>query len=143
MNLLTLANAPGEITWKGANHERDSVINLAWYNEAAIQASTFSDLLVDWEGSLGSDHAMLHVAGHSHEPNSLHDQIADLGFVVDLEKGEEWTNTFKSKSHAFPFQATPTEAEVEQEAMAFTADIHSTNGEIFRKHRPYHPKASP
>ena len=86
---------------------------------------------------------MLHVAGHSHKPTSLHNQIADLGFIVDLEKGEEWTNAFKLKSHAFPFQATPTEAEVKQEAMALTADIHSTNEEIFRKRRPYHPKASP
>ena len=41
-NLLTLANTPGEITRKGANHERDSVIDLAWYNKAAISASTFS-----------------------------------------------------------------------------------------------------
>jgi hypothetical protein len=29
MNLLTLANTPGEVTQKGANHERDSVIDLA------------------------------------------------------------------------------------------------------------------
>ncbi len=47
MNLLTLANAPGEITRRGANHEKDSVIDLAWYNEVAIQALTFSDLMVD------------------------------------------------------------------------------------------------
>ena len=27
-NLLSLANTPGEITWRGAEHERDSVIDL-------------------------------------------------------------------------------------------------------------------
>jgi hypothetical protein len=74
MNLLTLANAPGEITRRGASHERDSVIDLAWYNEAAIMASTFSGLTLDWEGSMGSDHAMLHVSGQAHKPSVGHDQ---------------------------------------------------------------------
>ena len=36
MNLLTLANIPREITQRGANHKRDSVIDLIWYNKAAI-----------------------------------------------------------------------------------------------------------
>jgi hypothetical protein len=61
--LLTLANDPGVITRKGAEHEHDSVIDLVWYNEAAIQLTTFSDLKVDWEGSLGLDHAMLVISG--------------------------------------------------------------------------------
>ena len=52
MNLLMLANTPSEVTRKGAGHERDSVIDLAWYNEAALLASTFSDLTIDWEGSI-------------------------------------------------------------------------------------------
>ncbi len=47
-NLLSLANAPGEITWKGTNLERDLVINLAWYNKAAVQAAT-----QNIEGNLG------------------------------------------------------------------------------------------
>ena len=143
MNLLTLANTPREITRKGANHEKDSVIDLAWYNKAAIQASTFSDLTIDWEGSMGSDHAMLHVTGHTNKPPSGHNQEVDLGFIVDPDKGKEWINAFKAKSQTFSFQPTPTEFEVEEEAAAFTADIHSTNEEIFRKRRPPHPKASP
>jgi Endonuclease-reverse transcriptase len=60
-NLLTLANTPGEITHRGTDHEWDSVIDLAWYNEAAIQVTTFAGLTTDWEGSLASDHAMLHL----------------------------------------------------------------------------------
>jgi retrotransposon-encoded endonuclease len=35
-NLLTLANNPGEIMCKGADHERDLTIDLAWFNEATI-----------------------------------------------------------------------------------------------------------
>ena len=143
MNLLTLANTPGEVTRKGANQDRDSVIDLAWYNEAAILASTFSELTVDWKGSLGSDHAMLRVSCCTREPPPRHDHGADLGFIIDPDRGAEWTDTFKAKSHAYAFQPTPTEAEVEEEAAALTADIHSTNKEIFRKRRPPHPKASP
>ena len=124
MNLLILANAPREITQRGANHEKDSVIDLAWYNKAAIQASTFSDLTVDWEGSMGSDHAMLHVSGRTQEPSFQQNRKTDLGFIVDPEKDEEWTKTFKKRSHTFIFQVTPTVAEVEDEAVAFTADIN-------------------
>jgi hypothetical protein len=36
----------------------DSVVDLAWYNDAATQSSSFTDLRIDWDGSLGSDHAM-------------------------------------------------------------------------------------
>ncbi len=86
---------------------------------------------------------MLHVSGHIQEPSSQQNQKTDLGFIVDLEKGEEWTKTFKERSHAFIFQATPTVAEVEDEAAAFTADINWTNEETFRRHRPPHTKASP
>jgi hypothetical protein len=43
VNLLTLANNPGEITRRGAEHERDSVIDLAWYNEAAVQKERSRD----------------------------------------------------------------------------------------------------
>jgi hypothetical protein len=143
MNLLTLANTPGEITRRGANLDKDSVLDLAWYNEAAILASTFSGLRIDWEGSMGSDHAMLHISGHTSEPSPRSNQEADFGFIVDLEKGEEWTKAFKARSQAALFQLTPTEAEVEKEAEAFMTDIHRTNEEILRKCCPPHPKASP
>src|SRR5712672_1462330 len=142
-NLLTLANAPGEITRRGAKHEKDSVIDLAWYNEAAIQAATFSGLTVDWEGSLGSDHAMLHVSGYTREPPPRHNQEGDLGFIIDPERSEVWTKAFGERSRPRPLQPTLTEAEIEEEAAAYTADIHRTNEEIFRKRRPHHPKASP
>ena len=45
-NLLTLANTPGEITRKGTDRERDSVLDLAWLNGAAVQNETFTDLRV-------------------------------------------------------------------------------------------------
>ncbi len=46
-NLLTLANNPDEITRRGSERERDSVVDLAWYNETAVQNCTFTGLCVD------------------------------------------------------------------------------------------------
>jgi hypothetical protein len=79
-NLLTLANNPGEVTQKGANHERDSVIDLAWFNEAAIQTTTFTGLTINWEGSLASDHAMLQLSGHTQEESR--DQMLRADYLV-------------------------------------------------------------
>ena len=142
-NLLTLANTPGEITRKGTDRERDSVLDLAWLNGAAVQNETFTDLRVDWEGNLGSDHAMLHVLGHTREESTGQNFETDLGFIVDPERGEEWTHVFKTRSSTFQYQSIPTAAEVEEAAETFTADIQQTNEEVLRRRRPPHPKASP
>ena len=141
-NLLTLANNPGEITRRGADQERDSVIDLVWYNEAAIQATTFTGLQVDWTGSLGSDHAMMRVTGHIYETSAPIDN-ADLGYVIDPEKGEEWIHAFKSRPRPNHFQLPPTPDEVEAAAETLMEDIQQTNEEVFHKRRPPHPKASP
>jgi hypothetical protein len=62
-NLLVLANEPGTITRRGAEHERDSTIDLTWYNDAAIEEAAFGNWSLDWAGSLGSDHALTRVQG--------------------------------------------------------------------------------
>ncbi len=142
-NLLTLANNPGKITRRGADHEHNSVIDLVWFNEAAVQKSTFSGLRVDWEGSLGSDHTLLHILGHTQEAakqTTLNDQ---LGFIVDPEHKEEWLRAFKARSLPLILPLTPTTKEVEQAAAGFFDDIQSTNEEIFHRHCPFHPKAAP
>ena len=102
-NLLTLANNPREITRREAEHERDSAIDLAWYNEAAIQAVTFTGLAIDWEGSLGSDHAMLCITGQTQEESQSHNLETDLGFIVDPKKSEDWMHAFKVKSSTYRF----------------------------------------
>ena len=142
-NLLTLANTPGEITRRGAEHEKDSVIDLAWYNDAAIWSATFTGLEVDWAGSLGSDHAMLRTAGHPYEAHTPdHDQ--DLGYLVDPELEEEWIDAFKALPHHHPLhQVDPTPEGVEDAAEALTEDIQRANKEVLRKRRPPHPRAAP
>jgi hypothetical protein len=42
---------PGTVT-RGMEHEKDSVIDLAWYNEAAVWAATFTGLHLDWASSV-------------------------------------------------------------------------------------------
>jgi hypothetical protein len=143
INILPLANTPGEVTRKGAEHERDSVIDLAWYNEAAIQFTTFSDLKVDWAGSLGSDHAMLTISGHAQEEVIGHNDDGNLGFVIDPERGEEWIRAFKARSSHVQFQLPPSLDEIEAVAASLAEDIQQTNSEVLRRHRPAHPKASP
>jgi hypothetical protein len=143
LNLLVLANNPREITRRGAGNDRDSVIDLAWYNDAAIQSSSFADLRIDWDGSLGSDHAMLLISGHTSEEAAALNYGSNLGFVIDPERGGEWIRAFKERSFHFCFQPTPSPDEVEAAAASLTDDIHQTNEEILRRRRPAHPKASP
>ena len=85
-NLLTLVNNPGKITHKGAEHEWDSVLDLAWYNKAEVQASTFTNLVIDWEGSLGSDHAHLQVTAQTWSSRAQTTPTTILGFIIDPEK---------------------------------------------------------
>ena len=142
-NLLELANDPGVITRKGAEHERDSVIDLAWYNEAAIQLSTFSDLRVDWGGSLGSDHAMLIVSGHTQEEAPPPEHEGDLGFLIDPEKREDWVRAFKARLPSVHLPPVPSLDNIETMAASLTEDIQQTNEEVLRRRRLAHPKASP
>jgi len=102
----------------------------------AIQAATFSDLTLDWEGSLASDHAMLHVTGHTAKKSENQNMEMDLGFLIDPEKSKEWIHTFKGKSSLHLFQPNPIAEKVDDVAEALMADIQQTNEVIFRQCRP-------
>ena len=142
-NLLVLANNPGEITQRGAKHEQNAVIDLAWYNKAVVESAIFSDLTINWEGSLGSDHAMLTIAGHIQEAVTAPNLDSNLGFLIDLERGEDWICTFKARFLHVPFQPSPSPLEVKKAAASLAEDIQQTNEEVLCKCCPAHPKASP
>jgi hypothetical protein len=142
-NLLNLANEPGVITRRGAEHERDSVIDLVWYNKAAILKATFTNLQVDWEGGLGSDHAMIHINGSVSTQTPATDALEPAGFLLDPERKPVWLQEFKAITTNPPLGNTPNVEEVEFAAASFTADIQSTNDSTFRKCRPSHHRASP
>jgi Endonuclease-reverse transcriptase len=142
-NLLALANNPGEITHRGADHECDSVIDLAWYNTKAVQTSTFYDLRVDWEGSLGSNHACLRIAGLTQSAAHPPREEGSTGYVVDPERKEEWINHFKASPPPLLLPSIPTVEEVEQAAVELFENIQVANENTFRRRRPFHPKAAP
>jgi hypothetical protein len=142
-NLLVLANNPGEVTHRGAEHERDSVIDLAWYNMKAVQSSTFYGLRVDWEGSLGSDHACLRITGLTQPAANPPREDSNPGYVVDPERKEEWIKHFKDAPPTLLLPSIPTVDEVEQAAAELFENIQEANEKTFRRRRPFHPKAAP
>jgi hypothetical protein len=142
-NLLTLANTPGEVTRRGADHERDSVIDLAWYNEAAILNSTFTDLKIDWSGSLGSDHALLQITGQTREAIPQSPGESDLGLLTDPEQKEQWVKAFTARTLPLLLPSSPTAEEVEKAAAGLIADIQYANEQTFRRRKPHHRKAAP
>jgi endonuclease/exonuclease/phosphatase family metal-dependent hydrolase len=56
---FTMLTQPTVPTRRGENGARDSTIDLVWVNFAASIQNTFQGAQVDWEGSLGSDHALI------------------------------------------------------------------------------------
>ena len=142
-NLLSLANNPGEVMCRGTEHKHNSVIDLVWFNEAAVQASTFTELKVDWEGSLGSDHALLQVAGHTCDNRQQTVTEANQGFVINPDQKEDWLRSFKAHTLPVVLPSTPTTEEVEQAVVGLLTDIQETNELIFHRRKPYHSKAVP
>jgi len=143
INLLVLANNPGEITRRGAKHERNSVIDLAWYNEAATLNAMFSNLWIDWSGSLGSDHALVQITGQTRVANPQPSVQADLGLLTDPERKEQWIKTFKALIKPLLLPFSPTAEEVELAVVGLISDIQTTNEQTFRRRKPFHPKAVP
>jgi len=142
-NLLSLANEPGVIMRKGAQHERDSVIDLVWYNEAVIQGTTFTDLRVDWEGSLGSDHAMIHVTGSVSNPEQDPDTTDPTGFLLDPKRKLMWIQEFKRITMNPEINRAQSVEEVESAVASLMADIQTASDSTFRQCHPFHHKASP
>jgi hypothetical protein len=128
---------------RGAGLDRDSVIDLVWYNEAAIQAGTFSNLIVDWSGSLGSDHALLQVTGRPNAAAPQPPEETDLGLLTDPEQKEQWIKAFKARTFPLFLPSSPTAEEVEKAAAGLIADIQAANKQTFRRRKPFHPKAAP
>ena len=77
-------------------HERSSTIDLTWYNDAAIEDTVFSNWALDWEGSLGSDHALTRVQDSLPGPiQPPQKDTTELGYALNEDKGTEWCQQFK------------------------------------------------
>ena len=88
----SLLSVPRIPTRRGEAGARDSTIDLAWANLAASVAGSFSGVTLSWEGSLGSDHALLRLYAKSphniRTPISHHPTIFDTD--LDVEEWDTW-----------------------------------------------------
>jgi len=144
-NLLILANEPGVITRRGADHERSSTIDLTWYNDSVVEDTIFSNWALDWEGSLGSDHALTRVQGsllrHSEPPQ---EDPSTLGYILDGEKGAEWRRQYKDMvGTPAPLPEKPSAEEVEALASRVHEAMQHATTTSMKPRKPYHPKGAP
>ncbi len=144
-NLLVLANEPGRITRRGANHERDSTIDLTWYNDAAVEDFVFTNWDLDWAGSLGSDHALTRVQGSLPQPPQFSGgDTKDLGYVLDEEKETDWCQLFKiAVGRPAQLPDRPSAVQVDGLAKLIHDAMQFATASTMKVRRPYHPKSAP
>ena len=144
-NLLVLANEPGMITRRGAGHERSSTIDLTWYNDAAVEDTIFSGWTLDWEGSLGSDHALTRIQGYLVQPNDTPQKDSnETGYVLDEGKAAEWCRQFKDAlGPVNPLPETPMAAQVDRLAGRVHEAMQHATATTMKRWKPYHPKSAP
>ena len=106
---------------------------------AAAQANLFHDLIVDKDTAFGLDHAALLVTFliPDFAPNT--GPPPPLGFKIELEKEEEWQQSFRT----WALPQLLTSANIDTEANLLHADINSTSELTFDKHRPFSPRTVP
>jgi hypothetical protein len=107
------------------------------------QSGTFSNLQVNWAGSLGSDHTCLQIDGCTQQAANQPSKPANLGFVIDLEQKEEWIKNFEASPPPLLLPSIPTAKEVEQAVAELFENIQMANENTFHRRHPYHPKATP
>ena len=144
-NLLVLTNKLGMIMQRGANHKRSSTIDLTWYNDAAIKDTVFSDWILDWEGSLGSDHALTIVQGSLLRPTQpRQEDTGELGYVIDETKASEWRQQFKNiVGSPDKLPAKPTAAQVDTMASRVHEAIQQATAAVMKPQKLFHPKGAP
>jgi hypothetical protein len=103
----------------------------------------FSDITVNWEGSLGSDHVCLRIKGRTQPAPPPPPDNSNAGYVVDPEMKEEWIKHYKSSPPHLVLPLTPTAEEVEQAVAELFDNIQEANEKTFCRRQPTHPKAAP
>lgn len=99
-NTLELLTAPGIPTRRGEGNQRDTTINLTWRSFSATLNDTFLGATIDWEGSLGSDHALIRTTALTRErarpPREARSNCFDLD--VDADILEAWQELLKAQA---------------------------------------------
>jgi len=141
--LLQLANPELQPTRFAKRPARDSVIDLAWYNDAAVFNNTCSPLTIDRAAGLGSDHAaLLFALSVDALPPPV--ENTERGFVIDPARKEGWTAHLRTHASApLPMSDPPTAQECDAEAAAITTDFALANEAVFDRRKSRQPQGSP
>ncbi|KAN0124578.1 hypothetical protein V8E53_010696, partial [Lactarius tabidus] len=93
---FTMLTQPTVPTHRGENGARDSTIDLVWINFAASIQNSFQGAQVDWEGLLGSDHALIRTVTST--PLRIHrnreDHTNQFNMDISASEWEEWGQIF-------------------------------------------------
>jgi hypothetical protein len=89
---FALLNKPRFPTRMGEGGARNSTIDLAWSNMAALMQGTFFSAQVDFGGSMGSDHALIRVIASTpvHITRAPEDRTNRFNTDIDADAWEEW-----------------------------------------------------
>jgi hypothetical protein len=103
---FSLLSQPGIPTHRGENGTRDSTIDLVWSNFAASIQGSFQGAHIDWAGSLGSDHALIHTIASTLIRLSQHreDRTNRFNMSISAEEWKEWEHIFVSSVPPNPAQ---------------------------------------
>ena len=101
-NVLELLTAPGTLTHCGKNGARDSIIDLIWRNLMATELTVFQGAVLNWDGSINLDHALIRTTATPSVRVSPIKADRTNTFNTDLapEEWERWHEVFKE--HAPP-----------------------------------------
>jgi len=130
---LLLVNPTGLVTCRGKARQRDSIIDLALLNDAALCTGRFSPVSVSFLDSLGSDHAALSIDWTP--PYDPLPYVPTLlpGFVINDSLVTSWTKDFAS----LPTPDISDIASLSHAADALNTDIYAVSGKLFkRRHMP-------
>jgi hypothetical protein len=89
---FALLNKPRIPTHMGEGGARNSTIDLAWSNMAALMQGTFFGATVDFGGSMGSDHTLIRVIASMpvHLGRTPEDCINQFDTDISVEAWEDW-----------------------------------------------------
>jgi hypothetical protein len=136
---LSCRNPAGVVTWRGLPGQTPSTLDLLFLNPLALSSDRFSDPLVSFDLSLGSDHAALFTTFSFPSPLAPSPLPSLPGFRIDDDFEDPWKAAFAR----LPYPSTlTTPLSVCTEATALLRDIDAISDTFFKPRRPPDPRGA-
>jgi hypothetical protein len=136
---LSCQNPIGAITWRGLPGHTPSTLDLLLLNPLALSSDRFSDPLISFDLSLGSDHAALSTSYSFPSPLPSPPSSPLPGFIINDDLQESWVTAFAAKSFPTTFQSAD---DVQRAADDLLSDINSTSSSLFSPRLPPDPRGA-